>query len=141
LVTGCGKKEAAKEEKQAVGGEKKEPGHESGHGAGHGDEHKGEHEAEESDVVTLTPEKQKSSGIVVKQVATENAAIPLSATAAIEMNMDRSAKISARVTGKATRIIASQGDRVKAGQALAYLDSAELDQTWADYLKAGGSPV
>jgi len=27
---------------------------------------------------------------------------------------------------------------VKAGQALAYLDSVELDQTWADYLKAQG---
>ncbi|MBA4373945.1 MAG: efflux RND transporter periplasmic adaptor subunit [Thermodesulfovibrio sp.] len=137
LITGCGKKEAAKEEKQAVVGEKKEAGKE----AGHGDEHKGEHEGEhegESDVVTLTPEKQKSSGIEVKQVVPENTTIPLSATAALEMNMDRSAKISSRVTGKAVRISASQGDRVKAGQALAYLDSVELDQTWADYLKAQG---
>jgi cobalt-zinc-cadmium efflux system membrane fusion protein len=56
----------------------------------------------------------------------------------IEINMDRSAKISPRVTGKAVRITASQGDRVKAGQALAYLDSVELDQTWADYIKARG---
>lgn len=130
LMTGCGKKEAAKEEKQAVVGEKKEAGHETGH--------RGEHEGEESDGVTLTPEKQKSSGIEVKQVALENTAVPLSATAAIEINMDRSAKISPRVTGKAVRIIATQGDRVKAGQALAYLDSVELDQTWADYLKAQG---
>jgi cobalt-zinc-cadmium efflux system membrane fusion protein len=61
-----------------------------------------------------------------------------SATAVIEMNMDRSAKISPRVTGRAVRIIASQGDRVKAGQALAYLDSVELDQSWADYIKAQG---
>ena len=88
--------------------------------------------------MTLSPEKQKSSGIEVKQVALEDAAVPLSATAVIEINMDRSAKISPRVTGKVVRIIASQGDRVKAGQALAYLDSVELDQTWADYLKAQG---
>ena len=88
--------------------------------------------------MTLTPERQKSSGIEVRQVALENAAVPLSATAVIEINLDRSAKISPRVTGRAIRIIASQGDRVKAGQALAYLDSVELDQTWADYIKAQG---
>jgi len=126
LITGCGKKEAAKEEKQAAVEEKKEAGHE------------GEHAGEEPGVVTLSPEKQKSSGIEVRQVALEDAAVPLSATAVIEINMDRSAKIGPRVTGKAVKIIASQGDRVKAGQALAYLDSVELDQTWADYIKAQG---
>ncbi len=126
LTAGCGKKEAAKEVKAVAAEEKKE--------AGHG----GEHEKEDSDIVTLSPEKQKSSGIEVRQVALENAAVPLSATAAIEINMDRSAKISPRVTGKAVKIIASQGDRVKAGQVLAYLDSVELDQTWSDYLKAKG---
>jgi len=125
LITGCGKKEAAKEDKHSAIEEKKEAGHEG-------------HEGEEPGVVTLTPEKQKSSGIEVRQIALEDAAVPLSATAVIETNMDRSAKISPRVTGKAVRIIASQGDRVKAGQALAYLDSVELDQTWADYLKAQG---
>lgn len=129
LLMGCGKKEAEKE-KQAAIEEKKEAGHEG--------EHKGEHEGEEPDVVTLSPEKQKSSGIEVKQVALEIAAVPLSATAVIEMNMDRSAKISPRVSGKVVRIIASQGDRVKTGQPLAYLDSVELDQTWSDYIKAQG---
>jgi cobalt-zinc-cadmium efflux system membrane fusion protein len=126
LITGCEKKEAAKEEKHSAVEEKKEAGHE------------GEHEGEGPGVVTLSPEKQKSSGIEVRQVAPEDTAIPLSATAVMEINMDRSAKISPRVTGKAVRIIASQGDRVKAGQALAYLDSVELDQTWADYHKAQG---
>lgn len=134
VVTGCGKKEAAQEEKQTAVGEKKEAG---GHHGGHEGEHGG-HEGEEPGVVTLPPEKQKSSGIEVRKVALEDAAVPLSATAVIEMNMDRSAKISPRVTGKAVRIIASQGDRVKTGQTLAYLDSVELDQTWADYLKAQG---
>jgi len=132
LVTGCGKKEAAKEAKHAAIEEKKEAGHEGEH-EGHE-----EHEGEEPGVVMLSSEKQKSSGIEVRQVAFEDAAVPLSATAVIEINMDRSAKISPRVTGKAARITASQGDRVKAGQALAYLDSVELDQTWADYIKAQG---
>ena len=133
LTAGCGKKEAEKEKHAAVA-EKKEAGHEDKHKG----EHEGEHEGEGPDVVTLSPEKQKSSGIEVRQVAFENTAVPLSATAGIEMNMDRSAKISSRVTGKAVRIMASQGDRVKTGQTLAWLDSVELDQTWADYIKAKG---
>jgi cobalt-zinc-cadmium efflux system membrane fusion protein len=133
LLTGCGKKEAANEEKHAALGERKEAGHEGEHEGEHE-----EHEGEEPGVVTLFPEKQKSSGIEVRQVALENAAVPLSATAVIEINMDRSAKISPRVSGKAVRITASQGDRVKTGQALAWLDSVELDQAWADYIKAQG---
>ncbi len=127
LTTGCGKKEAPQEGKStAVEAEKKESGNEE------------EHKKEEPGVVTLSQEKQKSSGIEVQQVAMGAAAVPLSATAVIEMNMDRVAKISSRVTGKAVRIIASQGDRVKAGQPLAYLDSVELDQIWAEYYKAQG---
>lgn len=126
LLSGCGKKETPKEGKPATAEGKKEGGHE------------GEHEKEEPGVVTLSPEKQKTAGIEVRKIALEDAAVPLSATAVIEMNMDRSSKISSRVAGKAVRILASQGDRVKSGQALAYLDSVELDQTWADYLKAQG---
>ncbi len=124
LTVGCGKKEAPKEGKTAVAAEKKESGH---------NEKMAEH-----GVVTLSQEMQKSSGIEVKPVAREEAAVPLTATAVIEMNMDRTAKISPRVTGKAVKIIVSQGDRVKAGQALAYLDSVELNQIWADYRKAQG---
>ena len=89
-------------------------------------------------IVTLSKEMQKSSGIEVKPVAIESVTAPLFATAVIEMNMDKAAKLSPRVTGKAVKIIVSQGDRVKAGQALAYLDSVELDQIWTDYLKAQG---
>ncbi|HWR58718.1 MAG TPA: efflux RND transporter periplasmic adaptor subunit [Thermodesulfovibrionales bacterium] len=128
-MSGCGKKETAGKEKHTSVGEKKED---------HNKEHEGDHGDEESGVVTLSPEKQKSSGIEVRKVALEDAAVPLSATAVIEMNMDRSAKISPRVAGKVARITASQGDRVKAGQALALLDSVELNQAWADYLKAQG---
>ena len=125
LTAGCGKNEAPQEGKTAAVAETKETGRKGGNGK------------EEPGIVTLSQEKQKSSGIEVKQVATEES-VPLSATAVIEMNLDRTAKISPRVTGKAVRIVASQGDRVKAGQPLAYLDSMELDQIWAEYYKAQG---
>ncbi len=139
LIAGCGKKEAPKEVKQAAVEEKKKAEeHKDEHKGEHEGEHKDEHEGEEPGIVTLSAEKQKVAGIEVRKVAFEDSAVPLSATAVIEMNMDRAAKISPRVVGKVVRITASQGDRVKAGQVLAYLDSMELDQTWADYIKALG---
>ena len=126
MTAGCGKKEAPEEGKAAVVAEKKES---------HNDRRD---KKEEHGIVTLSQEMQKSSGIEVKQVLMEEAAFPFTATAVIEMNMDRAAKISPRVTGKAEKIIASQGARVKAGQVLAYLDSVELNQIWSDYRKAQG---
>jgi cobalt-zinc-cadmium efflux system membrane fusion protein len=126
LAAGCGKEDAHEEGHAPAASEK----HESGHG---------EHEKEEDhNIVTLSQEMQKSSGIEVKPVALQAVAVPFSATAVIEMNMDRAAKVSPRVTGKAAKIIASQGDRVKARQVLAWLDSVELDQIWSDYRKAQG---
>jgi cobalt-zinc-cadmium efflux system membrane fusion protein len=126
LTVGCGKKEASEKGKMEAAAEEKSSAHE------------GNDKKEEHGVVTLSREMQKSSGIEVKQVVMEEAAVPISATAVNEMNMDRTAKISPRVTGKAVNINVSQGDKVKAGQTLAYLDSVELDQIWSDYRKAKG---
>ena len=70
--------------------------------------------------------------------ALEPFSAPIEATAAIELNGDRVAKISARTSGRLVKITASQGDAVKTGQALAWFDSPELGQAWAEYAKAKG---
>lgn len=101
-------------------------------------EDKGEKEAHADSAVTLTAEKQKLAGIEVRTLAPEAVSAPVSATAVIELNADRVSKVSSRAVGKITGLMASQGQRVKAGQALAYLDSVELDQIWTDYRKAQG---
>lgn len=116
-VTGCGRKESSKDEKPAPLSEKKE-------------------EEKEQGAVILSLDKQKASGIEIQKVVPESVSVPLSATAVIELNADRVSKVSSRVTGKITRLMASQGDRVKAGQALAYIDTVELDQAWSEYVKA-----
>lgn len=129
-AAGCGKKETPKEEK-AVSAEK-------------GNEEKGkkeegkEKEKEEPGIVELSEEKQKMSGIEVMTVSAESVAVPLTATAMIELNADRVSKVSPRVTGRVMKITVSQGDRVMAGQPLAYIDSVELDQAWSDYIKTKG---
>jgi cobalt-zinc-cadmium efflux system membrane fusion protein len=116
-VTGCERKESSKNDKPSASAEKKE-------------------EEKEPGVVTLSPEKQKAAGIEVQKVVSESLSTLLSATAVIELNADKVSKVSSRVTGKIARVTVSQGDRVKAGQALAYLDTVELDQTCSEYLKA-----
>lgn len=118
-ILGCAKIESPKEEKPSAAGKKK--GHEG---------------KEEPGVVTLSEEKQKTSGIEVQKVALESVSAPLSATAMIELNADRVSKTSPRTSGRIVKLTASLGDRVKAGQPLAYFDSPELSQIWAEYIKA-----
>jgi cobalt-zinc-cadmium efflux system membrane fusion protein len=111
-------------------GHKKEAVHEEG-------EHKeGEHE--EETVVHLSKEAQKAAGVEVTAAAQEPFSAPIEATAAIELDGDRVAKISGRTSGRLVKIAASQGDAVKSGQALAWFDSPELGQAWAEYAKAKG---
>ena len=92
----------------------------------------------EPGVVVLSGEKLAASGIELMSVARESAAAPLMATAAIELNADRTSKISSRVVGRILNVAVSQGDRVKAGQPLAFIDTVELDQIWSEYRKNKG---
>jgi cobalt-zinc-cadmium efflux system membrane fusion protein len=104
----------------------------------HVDEHENEKAREETTVVHLSKEAQKASGVEVMAAALEPFSAPIEATAAIELDGDRVAKISARTSGRLVKITASQGDAVKTGQALAWFDSPELGQAWAEYAKAKG---
>lgn len=119
FISGCGKKESPKEEKPAV-------------------EEKEGHEKEEPGVVILSEEKQKGAGIETVKISPESISVPISATAVIELNADRVSKISPMTSGRIVKLTASLSDRVKAGQPLAYFDSPELGQIWAEYLKAKG---
>ncbi len=89
-------------------------------------------------IVTLSPDKLKASDIEVLRIAPETAFIPLMATAAIELNADRTSRVSSRVGGRIVKLMVSQGDRVKTGQPLAFIDTVELDQIWSEYRKNRG---
>jgi len=117
---------------------KKEHGEEQIKEAAHKDDEHREGEHEETAVVHLSKEAQKASGVEVMAAALEPFSAPIEATAAIELDGDRVAKISARTSGRLVKITASQGDAVKTGQALAWFDSPELGQAWAEYAKSKG---
>jgi cobalt-zinc-cadmium efflux system membrane fusion protein len=118
LAAGCSKKESPIAETSSA--KEKDKGH------------------DENGVVMLSTEKLKNSGVETEKVTFETISGSISATAVIELNSDKTSKISARVSGKASKLIASQGDRVKAGQTLALMDSIEMDQIWSDYIKTTG---
>ena len=99
------------------------------------DSHEDEHQ---ESAVTLAEEAQKAAGIEVWEVILTPLSAPIEATAVIELNSDRVAKISPRTSGRLVKLVAAQGDAVRAGQALAYFDSPELGQAWAEYAKSRG---
>jgi cobalt-zinc-cadmium efflux system membrane fusion protein len=115
--------------------EHNEKAHEEG---AHTEDARKEDAHEETALVHLTKDAQKASGIEVMAAALEPFSAPIEATAVIELNGDGVAKISARTTGRLVKIAASQGDAVRTGQALAWFDSPELGQAWAEYVKAKG---
>lgn len=121
---GCGKEDSKKKGETKTEAGKK--GHESGE------------KAEEQGLIVLTPEQIKMAGIEIRKVAAGSFNVPLAATAVIEPNSDKVSKIGSKVAGRITRVAARQGDRVSAGQPLAYLESVDLDQAWSDYTKAKG---
>jgi cobalt-zinc-cadmium efflux system membrane fusion protein len=115
---------------------KKEAGHKEENGGGH-DEHtekKGGHDGhEEAGKIKMTVEVQKQNGVVVAAAKKQQIAGAISATGKVEVNADRIAHVSPRISGKVVGVKASLGDGVSAGQTLATLDSVELGEALSRY--------
>src|SRR5438552_6708192 len=82
-----------------------------------------------------TPSAQ-SQAIETETVAPQPIAGAILATGKILVPEDRVALIGPVNEGRIVRLYAGQGSRVKKGQKLADLESADIDQAEADYLKA-----
>jgi membrane fusion protein, heavy metal efflux system len=86
---------------------------------------------------TSSPTSQsQNSAIEVEMVALRSIAGVIPATGKILVPEDRVAMIGPVNEGRIVRLYAGQGSRVKKGQRLADLESADIDQAEADYLKA-----
>jgi cobalt-zinc-cadmium efflux system membrane fusion protein len=78
--------------------------------------------------VSMTLETQKEFGVVVATAGKERLADAISVTGKVEVNSDRIAHVSPRISGKITSVKALLGDSVASGQMLVMLDSVELDE-------------
>lgn len=83
-----------------------------------------------------TPASAQSGAIVTEIVAPQTIAGVIPATGKILVPEDHVAVIGPVNEGRIVRLYAGQGTRVRKGQRLAELESADIDQAEADYLKA-----
>lgn len=95
---------------------------------------KGEHE--EGGKLKLSDEEIKTAGIRVEEIAEDSVADQVALTATIRANQDRVAHVAPRVSARIVKVGANLGDRVKAGQHLATLDSIELGEAHSAYRQA-----
>jgi len=118
LTTGKGEEHVEKKE----AGEHKEEGKEEKHG-----------EHEEAKSVKMDPETQQKSGVMVGIARKKSLGGAITVTGKVEVNADRIAHVSPRISGKIVSVGASLGDGVGAGQVLARLDSVELGEALNRY--------
>ncbi|HKN82533.1 MAG TPA: efflux RND transporter periplasmic adaptor subunit [Pyrinomonadaceae bacterium] len=83
-----------------------------------------------------TPASTQNSAVETEIVVPQSIAGVITATGKILVPEDRVAMIGPVNQGRIVRLYAGQGTRVKKGQKLADLESADIDQAEADYLKA-----
>lgn len=85
---------------------------------------------------TPSPNSTQNQGIELEMIEPQSVAGSISATGKILVTEDRMANIGPVHEGRLVRLYAGQGSIVKKGQKLADLESADIDQAEADYLKA-----
>lgn len=93
-------------------------------------------EAPEAGQIHLTEADIKAAGIRTEEADEAEVHERIAVTATIQANQDRLAHVAPRVPGRIVGITAKLGDRVKAGQALASLDSIEIGEAHSAYRQA-----
>lgn len=93
-------------------------------------------EQDEKGGLKLSEEDAKRAGIRVEELKMQTVADTLTVTATVRPNQDRVARVAPRVEGRITGVTANLGDRVRAGQALATLDSLLIGEAHSALLQA-----
>ena len=88
------------------------------------------------DALRLTAAEVEQAGIIVEAIRPQKMADQLELTANIAANQNRIAHIAPRIEGQLIDVKANLGDRVKAGQALALIDSVQMGEARAEYRRA-----
>lgn len=103
---------------------------------GAGKKAESEDEEGEEGKLALTPEQVKAAGIIVAELMEQDVSDQITVTATITADQNKLAHIAPRVAGKLTRVLVDLGDKVKAGQSLALIDSIEVGEAQSSYAQA-----
>ncbi|MGH6625630.1 MAG: efflux RND transporter periplasmic adaptor subunit, partial [Burkholderiaceae bacterium] len=112
----------------------------AGEGAKHA-EHAGEKKEKEGghaegEALTLTSEEAERAGVKVEQIKSQALGETVVVTATIRPDQDKLARVAPRIEGRVTSAPAKLGDRVRAGQVLATLDSVAVGEAHAAWVQA-----
>jgi cobalt-zinc-cadmium efflux system membrane fusion protein len=88
------------------------------------------------DVVTLSPESVKALGVMAVAAEESGAAGGLTTTGKVVPNPNRAVTVNARVGGRIVRIGVTPGENVPSGHIVAILDSPEVAQAQAAFVRA-----
>ncbi|MGV3616681.1 MAG: efflux RND transporter periplasmic adaptor subunit [Fimbriimonas sp.] len=138
VAAGCGKTGAPKAEGASEGAvaAKDEHGHaageeEAGHAEGeegHKEGEAGHDEGHEEGLIELTPEQIRIAGIQTAPAANRFMQAELSVPGVVNPTTNAVAMVTPPVSGRVVRLMATVGDAVRKGQALAVIQSSELAQ-------------
>jgi cobalt-zinc-cadmium efflux system membrane fusion protein len=120
------------------GGAEKTAAAEAARQAAQGKEKAGEaaSASHEKDELKMSADEIATAGIVTAVLQGKEVSEQLTVTATIEANRDRYASVAPRVSGKVAKVMASLGDQVRQGQALASIDSIEAGEAQSAYSQA-----
>lgn len=85
-------------------------------------------EGKDSSAIKLTVEEAQRAGVKVTPLQPQSESETVTVTATIKANQDRLARVASRVEGRILRVNVNLGDRVRANQTLAILDSVALGE-------------
>lgn len=95
-----------------------------------------EGEEEEGGPIVLSEEQRAAAGITLALAGPGTVQRSLELAGRIRLNEDRLTHVVPRVSGVASRLLRSVGDRVARGDALAILESTDLGEAKVDYIGA-----
>ncbi len=119
----------------AEGGGHEEEGHGGHEEEGHGGHDHGEH-GESSDEVKLTKDQLASSGVKTETAGVGSVATTLPVTAVVTADLDAQVHVTPKVPGVVRAVRKQLGDKVATGDVLCEIDSVEVGQAAAEWVKA-----
>ncbi|VAX22508.1 Cobalt/zinc/cadmium efflux RND transporter, membrane fusion protein, CzcB family [hydrothermal vent metagenome] len=131
MIFGIGACDLVSGEKQA---KEDHDDHDAEKGKDHDDHDDGDEHGEE--IVSLSKAELKEFGIEVATAESGELKRTVVLPGEIVVNADRIAHIVPRVSGVIRKVLKSLGDKVRAGEVMAVLDSRELSDAKAEYLAA-----
>ncbi len=90
----------------------------------------------EGEALTLSGEEVERAGVKVEELKAQVIGETLVVTATIRPDADKLARVAPRIEGRITSAPAKLGEHVRAGQALATLDSVEVGESHAAWVQA-----